>query len=329
MLAATSATASSGESAGDRRRALDDLARLVDDDAETVGRVEAREMAGPAGAIGLRIYSPLIEAGDNLPGLVFFHGGGWVAGGLDTHDGLCRRLANRAGCRVIAVDYRLAPEHPFPAAIEDGLAAVEWAAAHSGGLGIDLSRLAVGGDSAGGGLAAAVCQLVQARGGPKIALQLLICPITDVEGESASRREFAEGYFLSRMAMQRDLADYRPADVELGDPRLSPLRAPDLGGLPPAVVHVAAFDPFRDEGLAYAARLRQAGVAVTSVVHPGMIHYFYAMPRAIPYALTAAEMIGADVRRMIAGGLPETLLPAGEGGAQAQPGRVRGYGLSG
>lgn len=305
MLAATSATAASGESPADRRQALRDLARLVDDDAEATGRIEAREMAGPAGAIGLRVYSPVAETGDRLPGLVFFHGGGWVAGGLDTHDGLCRRLANRAGGRVIAVDYRLAPEHPFPAATEDCLAAVEWAAAHADALGIDPSRLAVGGDSAGGGLAAAVCQLVRERGGPKIALQLLICPITDVEGESASRLEFAEGYFLSRVTMQRDLADYRPADLDLGDPRLSPLRAADLAGLPPAVVHVAAFDPFRDEGLAYAARLSQAGVAVTSFVHPGMIHYFYAMPRAIPYALTAAEMIGADVRRMISGGLLE------------------------
>ncbi|MFI4976023.1 MAG: alpha/beta hydrolase [Caulobacterales bacterium] len=303
ILAATRRPDAPRESAEDRRHSLRTLAHMVDEAPDPAVQVEDLQISGPAGEIGLRIYAPPCDADGPLPGLVFFHGGGWVAGGLDTHDGLCRRLCQQARCRVIAVDYRLAPEHPFPAAIDDCFAATRWVADHARQLGVDAARLAVGGDSAGGGLAAAVCQLARDHGGPRIALQLLICPILDMAGGSDSRRDFAESFFLSQATIRRDLEDYLPPGADLADPRLSPLRAPDAGRLPPAIVHTAEFDPFRDEGRAYALRLRRAGVRVRDVCHPGMIHYFYAMARAIPYAATAAQMIGADFRDLIAGGV--------------------------
>jgi acetyl esterase/lipase len=232
---------------------------------------------------------------------VFFHGGGWVAGSLETHDGLCRRLCDASGRRIVSLDYRLAPEHPFPAGLMDCLLAVNWISNHAASLGVDPTRLAVGGDSAGGGLAAAVCQVARDAGGPAIELQLLICPILDVGRGTGSRESFAEGHFITRAAFERDLADYLPAGAALDDPRISPLHAPGLRGLPPAFVHTAEFDPFRDEGETYAAALRAAGVDVVTVRHPGMIHYFYALARAIPYAAEAAAQIGAQLREGVEG----------------------------
>ncbi len=296
MLAAGGGDSHRSEAAADRREGLRALARMTDDDSEIVAAVE--DHAGP---VPLRIYSPTNTAGDSLPALIFFHGGGWVAGDLDTHDGLCRRLANAAGCKVIAVDYRLAPEHPFPAAIEDGLAAIQWVGDHAADLGIDAGRLGVGGDSAGGGIAAALCQIVHDQGGPAIALQLLLCPILDISHEAPSRLEFGQGYFIDRAAMARDIEDYAGA-ADRAEPRLSPLRAADLSGLPPTILHTAEFDPFRDEGEAYATRLTEAGVEVHAQRHDGMIHYFYAMPRAIPQALDAAAMIGAQMRALLRAG---------------------------
>jgi acetyl esterase/lipase len=266
---------------------------MTDDDSETVAFVEDRAAPFP-----LRIFSPVDAGAEPLPALVFFHGGGWVAGDLETHDGLCRRLANASGCKVIAIGYRLAPEHLFPAAIEDGLAAVRWASQHAAELGIDPGRLAIGGDSAGGGIAAALCQILRNHGGPAIALQLLICPILDISREAPSRREFGEGYFIDREALARDIEDYA-GEADRADPRLSPLRATDLSGLPPTILHTAEFDPFRDEGEAYAARLAEASVPVSARRHEGMIHYFYAMPRAIPRALDAATMMGAQMRGLL------------------------------
>ena len=235
----------------------------------------------------LRIYSPLGKPERVLPGIVFFHGGGWVAGSLETHDGFCRRLANESGCRVIAVDYRLAPEHPFPAWPGRWLSPPSSISrAIPKPFGIDPARLGIAGDSAGGTLAAAICRIARDRdvGGPAIAFQLLICPILDIHGESAARRELAEGYFLDRETLRRDLELYCPAGADSSDPRLSPLLAEDFAGLPPAFIHTGQFDPFGDEGEAYAARLSGAGVAVHGRAHPGMIHYFYCMPRMIPYA---------------------------------------------
>jgi acetyl esterase len=281
----------------DRRRALVDLASWTAGDPPPVGDVRESEVPGPAGPLNVRLYSPIDARAGPLPGMVFFHGGGWVAGGLDTHDGVCRRLANASGCRLAAVDYRLAPEHAFPAAVEDAWAAVKALARHAEIFGIDRSRMGVAGDSAGGGLAAVVCQRARTDG-PSIAFQLLICPILDVAAESASRIEMGQGHFLDRATMERDLALYAPPDRT--DPRVSPLRAADFAGLPPAVIHTADYDPFRDEGRAYAARLLAAGVPVTQTCHAGMIHYFYAMPRVIGRAEAALKDMGADVARTMA-----------------------------
>jgi acetyl esterase/lipase len=227
--------------------------------------------------------------------MVFFHGGGWVAGSVDTHDGLCRRLSNETGCRVISVEYRLAPEHPFPQGLNDGYAAVAHIMSNAREFGVDPARLGVAGDSAGATLAAAICRTARDGGGPRIAFQLLICPILDVLGEAASRRELSEGYFLDREMLMRDLELYCPG-AERADPRLSPLCATEYDDLPAAFIHTAQFDPFADEGEAYAQRLGAAGIAVHGVAHPGMIHLFYCMPRMIPYALDAPRIIGAELR---------------------------------
>jgi acetyl esterase len=294
MLAATQGDLDAPETPAARRQALRGLAEMADDAGEPA---DVRELhcPGPGGEIGLRLYAPP-GAGAVLPGLVFFHGGGWVAGDLATHDGLCRRLASAAGCRLVAVDYRRAPEHPFPAAFDDALAATRWVAAHAGALGVDASRLAVGGDSAGGGLAAAVTLAARDAGAPSLALQVLICPILDAGSDTGSRVAFAEGYFISHAAFTRDLAAYLPAETGADDPRVSPLRGADLSRLPPAILHTAEFDPFRDEGEAYAERLRAAGARVRCERHAGQIHYFYAMAQAIPAARAAAALLGAQMR---------------------------------
>ena len=284
---------------GDRRRALEDLAKITDYAPCDVASVDELLVPGGAGMLVARAYTPADAEPGLLPGLVYFHGGGWVAGDLDTHDGVCRRLANASGCKVIAVDYRRAPEHLFPAAVDDAWAAAVHIAVNTRAFGLDPMRVGVAGDSAGAGLAAAVCQTAARAGGPRFALQLLICPILDVAREAPSRRDFADGYFLDRAAMEKDLAFYLGAGGDPQDPRLSPLLAKDLHGLPPAIIHTAEYDPFRDEGEAYAARLSVAGVATSARRHDAMIHYFYAMPRTIPYALKAAEQVGVEVREML------------------------------
>jgi acetyl esterase/lipase len=299
MLAATRGQAQAVQSPEDRREALRALARMADDDADAGVTFEDTAADGPDGPVRLRIHSPQAASGA-LPALIFFHGGGWVAGGQATHGGVCRRLCASAGARVLAVDYRLAPEHRFPAALTDCLAVTRWAASQGARLGIDPTRIVVGGDSVGGGLAAAVAQAARDEGGPSIALQLLICPILDVGRAVGSRRALGDGYFISRAAFARDLADYLPAGVSPADPRVSPLRAASFAGLPPAIIHTAEFDPFRDEGDAYVEALRGAGVSALATRHPGMIHYFYAMARAIPYADEAAALMGAQLRAALA-----------------------------
>ena len=219
-------------------------------------------------------------------------------GDLDTHDCLCRILANESGCRLVSVDYRLAPEHPFPAAVEDACAATAWIAAHAAELAIEPTCLAVAGDSAGGTLAAVVCQTAKGSGF-KIALQVLLCPVTDIAADNQSRRKFAEGYFLEGPLMSWAGTHYLPSGVDLNDPRLSPLRAPDLSGLPPAHIHTAGFDLLRDEGKAYADALERAGVRVHHVCHEHMIHHFYAMGGAIPYARTALKTVGDDIKAVL------------------------------
>jgi len=279
-----------------RRASLRSLA-AIGDDTSAPARSSDRAFDGPASVIPVRLYEPA-DAGDGpLPGLAFFHGGGWVAGDLDTHDGLCRRLCAASGWRLLAVHYRRAPEHRFPAAFDDCLAATHWMAANARRLGVDAERLGVGGDSTGAGLAAAVAMAAREAGAPPLELQLLICPILDVASREGSRMAFRDGHFISAAAFARDLADYA-AGVAKDNPSLSPLAAASLAGLPPAIVHTAEFDPFRDEGEAYAARLQRAGVTASMKRHAGMIHYFYALARAIPYARDAADEIGAQMREM-------------------------------
>ncbi len=261
-----------------------------------IGRVENRAIPGPAGEIAIRIYTPRDAKDAVLAGLVFFHGGGFVIGDLDTHDDLCRCLANESGCRVVAVDYRLAPEHPFPAAVDDSFAATQWVAAHAAELGIDPRRLAVGGDSAGGNLAAVVAQLAKANG-PAIAFQLLIYPVTQLGApDTPSMRENAKGYFLEKEGMEWFTRLYAPDAKHRHDPRLSPMLCADLAGQPPAYVITAGFDPLRDEGKDYADKLDAAGVPVTHVNYPGMVHGFFSMRGLIPKAREAVAAAGAAVR---------------------------------
>jgi acetyl esterase len=276
------------------RKKVIELSRILECE-EIIGKIEDRTLPGPGGPLSCRIYTPLAAGNEPSPGIVFFHGGAWVLGDLDSHDCLCRILANESGCRIIAVDYRLAPEHPFPAAVEDACAATAWVGAHAAELAIEPSCLAVAGDSAGGTLAAVVCQTAK-HSALKIALQVLLCPVTDIAADNQSRREFAEGYFLESPLMSWAGSHYLPSGFDRNDPRLSPLRAPDLSGLPPAIVHTAGFDILRDEGQAYADALERAGVRVKYVCHQHMIHHFYAMAGAIPHARTALEAIGADIK---------------------------------
>jgi acetyl esterase len=261
---------------------------------EPVARVENRTLPGPRGEIPVRVYTP--EGRAPFPVLVYFHGGGWVIGNLETHDGLCRHLANAAHCVVVSVDYRLAPEHPFPAPGEDAYAATRWVAGNAAALGGDAKRIAVGGDSAGGNLSAVVSLMARDRGGPPIVFQLLVYPATDLPSANMSYRENAEGYFLTAKSMHWFFAHYCGANPDASDPYLCPLRAKNLGGLPPALVVTAEFDPLRDEGEAYAARLREAGVRTKLTRYPGMIHGFFGMGPLLTQA-RAATREAADALR--------------------------------
>ncbi|HEY2445288.1 MAG TPA: alpha/beta hydrolase [Rhizomicrobium sp.] len=249
-----------------------------------IGEVRDLEAPGPGGAIRLRSYTPASAASTVLPTLIFFHGGGFVIGDLDTHDGICRLLANESGARVIAVDYRLSPEHKFPAAVEDARAVFRWIGAHSSGLGVDDRRLAVGGDSAGGALAAIVAQTARTDSGPKPAFQLLLFPVTDYAADTRSRRDYAEGYFLDRWTIAWFFENYVPRGTDLRDPLLSPLHAKDLRGLPPAYLLTAGCDPLHDEGLEYAERLRACGVPVAIEDYPGLVHDFIYLHGVLPQA---------------------------------------------
>jgi acetyl esterase len=237
---------------------------------EPVPQVSDRTVPGPAGAIPVRVYAH--GAATATPALVYFHGGGWVVGNIEFHDRVCRALANALGCAVISVEYRLAPEHRFPAAADDCYAATRWIAEHAGEFGVDPSRIAIGGDSAGGNLTAVVALMARDRGGPALVFQWLHCPVTDADFSTRSYQENADGYLLTQAGMRWFWDHYVPNDVERADPLASPLRAPSLAGLPPALVQTAEFDPLHDEGVAYAKRLREAGVAVTHTDYPGMIH---------------------------------------------------------
>ena len=265
-----------------------------------IGAVRNLVAQGPGGPIPLRVYRPAgVAASVALPGLLYFHGGGWVIGDLDTHDVLCRQLTAEAGVTVVNVDYRLAPEHKFPAAADDAWAATRWTVAHASEFGVDAGRLAVGGDSAGGNLAAVVALQARDAGAPVIKLQVLVYPVTDVAAESRSYQDFSEGYMLTRESMRWFTAHYLAAAGQAYDWRVSPLRASSHAGLPPALVVTAGFDPLRDEGAAYAAKLQQAGVLVDYVCYGGMIHGFAGMGKLIETGNRAVSHIAATLRQTL------------------------------
>jgi len=282
----------------ERRQAFAKLMRLARADVAEVTGIDGA-LPGPAGDIPYRLYAPADHGAEHLPGFVFFHGGGMVGGSIETHDLVAAALAQTTGCRLVSVDYRLAPEHRFPAAIEDAVAATKWVSEQAPSLGIDADKLVVGGDSAGATLAAVVCQEAQRSGGPAISAQCLICPVLDFEDTSPSREEFAANHLLDMATLEADLALYLPAGAERGDPRISPLRAAKFAGLPAAIVHTAEFDPMRDEGNAYAAKLVAAGVAVDHVCHDGMIHNFHAMGAVLAQGRLVLHQIGEQVRRAV------------------------------
>jgi acetyl esterase len=264
-----------------------------------VAEVSDRKIPGPGGEIPVRIYRP--EGRAPFPALVYFHGGGWVIGGIETHDGSCRDLANRIGCVVVSVEYRLAPESRFPAAAEDCYAATQWVAAHAAELGVDAKRIAVGGDSAGGNLAAVVALMARDRRGPALRHQLLIYPVTDADFSRASYRENAEGYLLTTKAMEWFWGHYVPDRAQRTEAYAAPLRAKDLAGLPPAFVLTAEYDPLRDEGEAYARRLEQAGVPTVLKRYAGAIHGFFAMGLLAQVGRDAVEDAAAAVRAALTG----------------------------
>ena len=263
-----------------------------------VAAVEDRRLPGPAGEIPVRVYRP--EGRAPLPALVYFHGGGWVIGSLETHDGSCRDLANRIGCVVVSVDYRLAPEARYPAAAEDCYAATKWVAGNAKALGVDAARLGIGGDSAGGNLAAVVALMARDRGGPALRHQLLIYPVTDADFSRASYRENAEGYLLTTKAMEWFWGHYVPDPARRQEPYAAPLRAKELSGLPPAFVLTAEYDPLRDEGEAYAKRLQQAGVKTRLQRYDGAIHGFFAMGLLAEVARKAVDDAAAEARKALA-----------------------------
>lgn len=286
----------------ERRKGLRDLMQLGSQETP-VAAVEDLTLPGPAGPLDARIYTPL--GGGNasrLPGLVYFHGGGFVAGSIETHDAIARALANAGHCRVVSVGYRLAPESPFPAALEDARAAVRYIAANAAEFGIDGAHLGVAGDSAGGTLAAATCEALAHDGGPQLAVLLLLCPILDYRRSSPSRREYARGYLVDQDTLDHDLRYYLPPGVDPGDPRVSPLRAAELTGLPPTLIHTAEFDPLCDDGRDYGERLAQSGVPVSYTCHAGMIHLFYGLGGVIPYARTAYGQLSGEIKSALSRG---------------------------
>ncbi len=278
LLAAQKATGINGLVVADdavaTRVSNNALTRTLDERDIRVAGIRPVSIPGPAGTIAARHYRPP-AGGQPAPLVVFYHGGGWVFGDLDSHDSACRLICRDAGVHVLAVDYRLAPEHPAPAAHDDAYAAYRWAREHAGELGADPRRVAVAGDSAGGNLSAVVCRLARDAGDPMPALQWLIYPATDQRGQTRSRSLLGDGFLLTKHDMDWFTDTYlKDSGLDRTDPVVSPLLADDLSGLPPALVITAGFDPLRDEGEQYAVKLREAGVTVDHRVMTSMIHAF-------------------------------------------------------
>lgn len=269
----------------------------MQDAPEPVAAVEDRKLAGPGGDLPIRIYVPFGKG--PFPVVMYFHGGGWVIGGIESSDGLCRMLANASGCIVVSVDYRLAPEHRFPAAVYDAYAATLWVAENASSFGGDPSRIAVSGDSAGGNLAAVIAQIARDQGSPAMQFQLLIYPVTDGACNTPSYSENADGYFLTRDSMQWFWNHYVLNESDRVHPSASPLRASNFANLPPALVITAEYDPLRDEGERYAERLRAAGTPVELTRYDGMIHGFFTMSGVIDQGKAAIQQAANALRNAL------------------------------
>ncbi len=281
------------------RQQLRTMVTLMDEPAPALARIENIRIPGPAGDIPARVYAARAAGGALMPAVAYFHGGGWVQGDLETHHGLCARLAQHAGALVVAVDYRLAPEHKFPAAVEDCLAAYTWLRAHGRELGADPARVAVAGDSAGGNLSAVVSQLAAAGKVPVPTCQALIYPAVDFSFETDSHRDMVDGHVIPRDRVLWYMEQYLRSEADKADLRASPLRAPSLAGQPPAMIVTAGFDPLRDEGRAYAERLRGAGVDVVYREYPGQIHAFVSLTKAIPQGLACTLEVAEYLRQRL------------------------------
>lgn len=272
-------------------------AQVLPHTAEEVGGVEDREIPGPYGPIPVRHYRPLQPAAEPLPLVVFFHGGGFVVCDLDSHDGVCRALANASGCAVVAVDYRLAPEHQFPMPVEDAYAATCWLADNAASLGCDPSRVAVVGDSAGGNVATVVAMMARDRGGPELALQALVYPMLDHANTTASHQQNGSGeYGLRSEEVMYYWGQYLADPADGANPYASPVRARDHSGMARCLVVTAEFDPLRDEGEAYAEQLRAAGVPVRLRRYPGMIHSFFSFLGVLDEAAELRDELAAELR---------------------------------
>ncbi len=279
------------------RKIAEEGLKLVRGTMEPLRSIENLLIPGPAGEIPIRMYTP--ESPAPRPALLYFHGGGWVVCNLDTHDVVCSAIAHRAGAVVIAVDYRLAPEHKFPAAVIDCYAATLWVAANAQKLGVDPKRISVGGDSAGGNLAAVISLKSRDENGPAIALQVMVYPVTDLSSfGTQSYEEFGEDHYLTKKEMEWFRDHYLRTMDDAYDPDASPLLAKDLTRLPPAVIITAECDPLCDEGAAYAKRLSDAGVPVTYTCYKGMIHPFFSLSGVIPQAFDALQQVADAVARV-------------------------------
>ncbi len=282
------------------RQAYSNSRKVLQPRLQDVAEVRNLNAPGPAGDIPLRIYRGLgADPAEKLPALVYFHGGGWLLGDLDSHDGVCRRFANVARCCVVSVDYRMAPEHKFPAAVDDSAAATRWVMSNAASLGIDASRVAVGGDSAGGNLAAVMALMARDGGLPPVVFQLLIYPATDMRMVTASSQTVTEGVPLTSATMRWFINHYMRSAEDANDWRASPLRAADLSGTAQALVLTCAYDPLCDEGIAYAQRLDREGVRVTRLHFSDQPHGFMSMGRIVHTADVAIDMMGAVLKKAL------------------------------
>ena len=289
LIAASAKTRDRAPTLQDLRAATDELASF----AAPPPPVERRDDVVAAGRVAVRFYAPPGSGDAQLPALLYFHGGGWISGGIASHDAICASLSALGLCRVIAVDYRLAPEHRFPAALEDGRAALMAIAARPRRYGVDPQRFGIAGDSAGANLAVVLAR----EGSARLALQLLLCPVLSPLGRTPSRAALAAGWLIEEATMAAYWNFYRVADLSPDDPRVAPLNGGDFASLPPALVHVAEFDPLRDEGEAYAAALTQAGVRAELTVHAGLIHHFYGLGGVVPAAQAALARVCGGLKR--------------------------------